>query len=113
MKKITLSFEVLAAIIALTILQPCADTSAAPPRCKKPTLSTPTPAGPHAVWVTMETATTGAHLCLTLDNAPFCIEINRRRYTALVTIPPQGTRLSVKATKSGWRDSWPAVGTYP
>jgi hypothetical protein len=64
MRKITLSFEVLAAIIAVTILQACAGTSA------KRTLTPPGYSGPvHRVTVTIRTATTGAYLRYTLDRS--------------------------------------------
>jgi hypothetical protein len=67
-KKITLSFEVLAAIIAVTILQPCAGTAAT--QCAKPTLAPPGVSGPVLnVTVTIKTATTGAYLRYTLDGS--------------------------------------------
>ena len=69
MKKITLSFEVLAAIIAVTILQACAGTTTTT-QCAKPTLTPPGYSGPvHRVTVTIRTATTGAYLRYTLDRS--------------------------------------------
>ena len=69
MKKMILSFEVLAAIIAVTILQACATTTTTT-QCAKPTLTPPGYSGPlHSVTVTIKTATTGAHLRYTLDGS--------------------------------------------
>ena len=75
MNKMTLSLNVIAAIIAVTILQACAKTAgtAATPaaQCAKPTLSPPPsthiPVG-STVTVTIATTTVGAHLLYTLDN---------------------------------------------
>jgi len=68
MKKSTLSFEVLAVIIAVTILQACAGTAAA--QCATPTFS-PTP-GPVYGWPVKVTITTSpaCHLSSWLDNSP-------------------------------------------
>ena len=114
MKKITLSFEVLTAIIAVTILQTCAGTAAAAPQqCVMPTLSTPTPAGPHAVWVTVTTTTQGAYLHFTINNSQAGVTINKASYPVKIYIPRHGTtKLSAKAIRSGWIDSSPAVETY-
>jgi Chitobiase/beta-hexosaminidase C-terminal domain len=68
MKKITVSFAVLAAIIAVTILQGCAGTTGT--QCAKPTL-TPSDAT-HAttsVTVRIATKTAGAYLRYTLDGS--------------------------------------------
>ena len=74
MNKMTLSFEIVGAIIAVMILQACAGTAgtAATPaaQCAKPTLSPPpsthVPVGSY-VTVTITTTTVGAHLLYTLD----------------------------------------------
>jgi len=69
MKKITLSFEVLPAIIAVAILQACATTTTTT-QCAKPTLIPPLLSGPvHSVTVTITTATTGAYLRYTIDGS--------------------------------------------
>src|SRR4029077_14476341 len=75
MKKITLSFNVLAAIIAVTILQACASTSGTQCVCAKPTLTPPSGSGPAGttITVTIATTTTGAYLRYTLDGStPTC-----------------------------------------
>ena len=64
MKKITFLFNVLAAIIAVTILQACAHTPAT--QCAKPTLNPPSGTG-QPVTVTIATATVDAYLRYTLD----------------------------------------------
>ena len=64
MKKITLSFNVLAAIIAVTILQACARTPAT--QCAMPTLTPPNGNG-QPVAVTIATTTAGAQLRYTTD----------------------------------------------
>src|SRR6266478_7642993 len=65
MKKITLSFAVLAAIIAVTIPQAGAGT-----QCAKPTLTPPAASvGVKSVTVTIATATAGAYLRYTLDGS--------------------------------------------
>ena len=86
MKKITVSFAVLAAIIAMTIPQACVGTAGT--QCAKPTLI-PSDAI-HAttfVTVTIATATAGAYLRYTLDGST-----------------PTGG-LSGNATSSGERES--------
>ena len=65
MKKIPLSFAVLAAIIAVTISQAGAST-----QCAKPTLTPPAASvGVKSVTVTIATATAGAYLRYTLDGS--------------------------------------------
>ena len=112
MKKITLSFQVMAAIIAVTILQVCAGTAAAAGTCAQPTLNPPTGSG-SSVRVSIATATTGAYLVYTLNDSQVGVLIRNRTATVTITVPIHGrTVLSVVAIKSGWRDSAAAVGTY-
>ena len=66
MKKITLSLDVIAAIIAVTILQACANTAGTQCVCEKPTL---TPASGPAAIVIIKTATMGASLRYTLNGS--------------------------------------------
>jgi hypothetical protein len=70
MKKITLSFNVLAAIIAVTILQACASTAGLT-QCAKPTLTPASASGPEGnrITVTIATTTTGAYLRYTNDGS--------------------------------------------
>ena len=74
MKKTTLSFEVLAAIIAVAVLQACATTTTtttAKSQCAKPTLD-PSSGSGHAgstIRVTIATATLGAKLRYTTDGS--------------------------------------------
>jgi Chitobiase/beta-hexosaminidase C-terminal domain len=67
MKKITLSFAVLAAIIAVAILQACTDKSVTA-QCAKPTLDPPNGSG-HVppIIVRIETKTQGAQLRYTTN----------------------------------------------
>ena len=70
MKKTTLSFEVLAAIIAVAVLQACTTTTAKS-QCAKPTLD-PSSGSGHAgstIRVTIATATLGAKLRYTTDGS--------------------------------------------
>jgi hypothetical protein len=71
MKKITLSFNVLAAIIAVTILQACVNTTGTQCVCAKPMLKPQYASGAPAstIMVTIRTTTTGAYLCYTLDGS--------------------------------------------
>src|SRR5438445_10651900 len=66
MKKISLSLDVIAAIIAVTILQACANTAGTQCVCEKPTL---TPASGPAAIVIIQTATMGASLRYTLNGS--------------------------------------------
>lgn len=73
MKKITLSFELLAAIIAIAVLQSCAaTTTTAKSQCKKPTLHPPGASGQaHTpITVMIRTETVGAYLRWTDDGSP-------------------------------------------
>ena len=111
MKKITLSFQVRAAIIAVTILQVCAGTAAAG-TCARPTLD-PTTGSGSRVSVNIATTTTGAYLVYTLNDSEVGVLIRNRTATVTITVPIHGrTVLSVVAIKSGWNDSPTATGTY-
>jgi Chitobiase/beta-hexosaminidase C-terminal domain len=69
MKKITVSFAVLAAIIAVAILQACAGKSVIT-QCAKPTLTPPNGSGQSPpIRVTIATATLGAKLRYTTDGS--------------------------------------------
>ena len=124
MKKITVLFEVLVAIIAVTILQACTGTAgtagAAATQCAKPTL---TPPGGnfqvHSVTVTITTATTGAYLRYTLDGSTptggptgHGTLIKAASGKVGVGTSPVGKTLKAIAYKAGWTDSLVAVGTY-
>jgi hypothetical protein len=127
MKKITLSFEVLASIIAVTILQACAGTSGtsgtagmagvAATQCAKPTLSPSGVSGPvHSVTVTIATTTTGAYLRYTLDGStPTSAHgtlIAAASGKATFTFGAPGKTLKAIAYKAGWVNSLIAVGEY-
>jgi hypothetical protein len=112
MKKISLSFQVIAAIIAVTILQVCAGTATAA-TCATPTLVPTTKSGLSTVSVNIATATTGAYLVYTLTDSQVGVLIRNRTATVTITVPRNGrTVLSVVAIKSGWHDSPTATGTY-
>jgi hypothetical protein len=115
MKTTTFSFAVLAAIIAVTILQACA-TTATTTQCTKPTL-TPASGGPaSSVTVTIKTATTGAYLRYTLDGTTPTSShgtlIPAASGTASFHIWPPGKTLKAMAYKAGWTNSLIAVGYY-
>ena len=105
MKKLTLSFEVLAAIVAVTILQASAGTAGA----VSPPVLTPPTSGTCYVSVTI-TAPTGAFLCYWFYGSPCC---KCAGASVTVSFPPtrSGTTLYAVAIQSGRRWS-PAHGTY-
>jgi len=124
MKKITVSLEILAAIITVATLQSCAGTAgtagAAATQCAKPTL---TPPGGnfqvHSVTVTITTATTGAYLRYTLDGSTptggpsgHGTLIAKASGKVGIGTSPVGKTLKAIAYKAGWTDSLVAVGTY-
>src|SRR4030095_12865329 len=117
MKKITLSFEVLAAIIAVTILQACAGTTTTT-QCAKPTLTPPGVSGPvHRVTVRIATATTGAYLRYTLDRStptggPSGHGTKIAAASGNVTFSIGHKTLKAIAYKAGWTTSLIAVGEY-
>ncbi len=122
MKKITLSFELLAAIIVVTILQACAGAAGTAvmtiTQCAKPTLSPPGVSGPvHSVTVTIATATTGAYLRYTLDGSTPTGGSSGHGTRILassgkVTFPIGHKTLKAIGYKAGWVDSLIAVGEY-
>jgi len=93
MKKVTLWFEVLAAIVAVTILQ--ASAGAAP---AQPTLNPAGGAYPHGVWVKI-TTTPGAHLRFWIVGYPVFVETVGASAQVWVPTspPPGGTNLKAKA----------------
>ncbi|PYK16092.1 MAG: hypothetical protein DME55_12770 [Verrucomicrobia bacterium] len=116
MKTTTFSFAVLAAIIAVTILQACATTTTTT-QCAKPTLTPAGYSGPlHSVTVTIKTATTGAYLRYTLDGSTPTSShgtlIPAASGTASFHIWPPGKTLKAIAYKAGWTTSLIAVGNY-
>ena len=122
MKKITLSFELLAAIIVVTILQACAGAAGTAAmtttQCAKPTLRPPGVSGPvHSVTVTIATATTGAYLRYTLDGSTPTGGSSGHGTKILassgkVTFPIGHKTLKAIGYKAGWVDSLIAVGEY-
>ena len=131
MKKIALSFNVLAAIIAVTFLQACASTAgtagtAGKPatQCATPTLTPQNASGApgSTILVTIATTTTGAYLCYTLDgstptdgSSPHGKVIAAQSGIVHVPVPDvygRTLKLQAIAFKPGWTDSSMAVGYY-
>jgi hypothetical protein len=121
MKKIILSLEVLAAIIAMTILQACAaTTTTATAQCAKPTLTPPGYSGTaRSVTVTIKTATTGAYLRYTLDGSTptdgssgHGTRIAAASGKVSFGFDARGRTLKAIAYKAGWANSLIAVGNY-
>jgi hypothetical protein len=118
MKKTTLSFNVLAAIITVTILQACASIVGGLMQCKTPTLDPQTAAAP--VRVTITTETPGAYLRYTLNGSiPTCgssghgTTIPGQTGTVWVPTPTVfGRTLNAIACKAGLTDSPIASGYY-
>jgi Chitobiase/beta-hexosaminidase C-terminal domain len=118
MKKITLSLDVLAVIIAVTILQACA-TTAGLTQCATPKLDPPGGSGQagSSIRVTIKTATLGAQLRYTTDGS-----IPTSGYGTLIAaqsgsvpIPcvfGRTMKLQAIAYKAGLIDSAIAVGYY-
>ncbi|HET6887826.1 MAG TPA: chitobiase/beta-hexosaminidase C-terminal domain-containing protein [Candidatus Udaeobacter sp.] len=115
MKEITLSFAVLAAIIAVTIPQAGAVT-----QCAKPTLTPPGYSGTaRNATVTIKTATAGAYLRYTLDGST--PTGGPSGHGALITaasgkvsfgFDARGKTLKAIAYKAGLVNSLIAVGNY-
>jgi hypothetical protein len=118
MKNIRLSFNVLAAIVALTILQACANKAGGLMQCKTPTLDPQAATAP--VRVTITTETQGAYLRYTLDGSiPTCgssghgTTIPGQTGTVWVPTPTVfGRTLNAIACKAGLSDSPIASGYY-
>ena len=119
MKKIILSFEVLAAIIAVTILQACAATTTTT-QCAKPTLTPPGYSGTaRNATVTIKTATAGAYLRYTLDGSTPTggssgngTQIAATSGKVSFTVGPREKTLKAIAYTAGLADSRIAEGTY-
>jgi chitobiase/beta-hexosaminidase-like protein len=117
MKTTIFSFEVLAAIIAVTILQACAATTTTT-QCAKPTLTPPGVNAPvHSVTVRIATATTGANLRYTLDGStptggPSGHGTKIAASSGQVTFPIGHKTLKAIGYKAGWTTSLIAVGNY-
>ena len=116
MKTTIFSFAVLAAIIAVTILQACAATTTTT-QCAKPTLTPAGYSGPlHSVTVTIKTATTGAYLRYTLDGSTptssHGTRIAAASGKASFGFDARGRTLKAIAYKAGWTTSLIAVGNY-
>ena len=116
MKTTTFSFAVLAAIIAVTILQACATTTATT-QCAKPTLTPAGYSGPlRSVTVTIKTATTGAYLRYTLDGSTPTSSHGTLIPAASGKISfgfdARGRTLKAIAYKAGLVNSLIAVGNY-
>jgi hypothetical protein len=119
MKKIILSFAVLAAIIAVTILQACAATTTTT-QCAKPTLTPPGYNGTaRNATVTIKTATAGAYLRYTLDGSTptggssgHGTRIAAASGKVSFGFDARGRTLKAIAYKAGWANSLIAVGNY-
>jgi hypothetical protein len=119
MKKITLSFNVLAAIVAATILQACANTAGLT-QCATPTLTPPSGSGPagSAITVTIATSTIGAYLCYTRDgttptdgSSPHGTVI-KAQHGPVPVVFGRTLKLQAIAFKPGLTDSPIGVGNY-
>jgi len=120
MKKITLSFDVLAAIIAVTILQACAHTTGGlASQCAKPTLTPSTETGPagRPITVRISTATMNAYLRWTDDGTiPTCGSSGHGKLINASSGPAPtvfGRTLRAIACKTGLTSSPISVGNYP
>jgi len=123
MEKITLSFAVVAAIIAMAIPQACVGPAGtAGTQCAKPTL-TPSDASNAitSVMVTIATATPGAYLRYTLDGSTptggssgngMQIGAAKGKVTVTFGVGRRGTVLKAVACKEGLADSLIAVANY-
>jgi Chitobiase/beta-hexosaminidase C-terminal domain len=111
MKKITLSLNVLAAIIAMMILQACAGT-----QCATPTLTPPNGSG-QPVPVTITTASPDCYLSYTLDGSKPTPTNGTQVPGPTVQVPAPdvfGRTLQAIAYKKGVPDSVSPIasGTY-
>jgi hypothetical protein len=115
MKKTTLSFNVLAAIIAVTILQACAKTAGFT-QCATPTLEPPHKSGPRdaPITVIVTTTTKGANLRWTDNNStptPSYGNLIKAESGPAPTV--FGRTLRAIAFEPGFSPSSVAVGEYP
>jgi hypothetical protein len=118
MKKITLSFDVLAVIIAVTILQACA-TTAGLTQCATPTLTPQSASGPagSSIRVMISTATLGAKLRYTTDGSKptsthGTLIAAESGSAPIPCVFGRTLKLQAIAFKPGWTDSAIAVGYY-
>jgi Chitobiase/beta-hexosaminidase C-terminal domain len=118
MKKIGLSFNVLAAIIAVTILQGCAST-VVKTQCATPKLDPSDGSGQagSSIRVTISTATVGAKLRYTTDGSKPTSGYGTliAAQNGSVPIPcvfGRTMKLQAIAFKPGWTDSAIGVGYY-
>ena len=114
MKKTTLSFNVLAAIIAVTILQACAKTAGLT-QCATPTLEPPHKSGPRdaPITVIVTTTTKGANLRWTDNNStptPSYGNLIKAESGPAPTV--FGRTLRAMAFKTGLSNSDIVTGTY-
>jgi len=116
MKKITLWFEVIAAIIAVAILQACTTTTTTGKcQCEQPTLN---PSSAHAtvdtpVTVRLKTNTPGAKVRYKVTGIPpITGSTTAESGTITFRIQVYGRTLTATAYKPGCADSPPAVGHY-
>jgi hypothetical protein len=118
MKKFSLSFQVLAVIIAVTILQACA-SKAVTTQCAKPILRPATETGPRdaPITVSIRTETTDAYLRWTDDGTmPTCGSSGHGKLINASSGPAPtvfGRTLRAIACKAGLTPSPIAVGNYP
>ena len=114
MKKVTLSFNVLAAIIAVTILQACAKTAIE--QCATPTLTPPSKSGPRDAPISVMVATTtkGANLRWTDDGSPPTSSHGNLIKAESGPAPTVfGRTLRAMAFEAGFSPSSVVVGEYP
>ena len=113
MNKIIVSFAVLAALLAVTILQGCATTALT--QCATPTLSPSGGSGPGGDRITVKitTATVGAYLRWTDDGSiPTPSHGTEIQAASGDAITVYGRTLRAIAYKAGLTDSPIAVGKY-
>ena len=118
MKKITISFDVLAAIMAVAILQACA-SAAVKTQCATPKLDPEGGSGQagSSIRVTISTATPGANLRYTTDGTKptsgYGTLIAAQSGSAPIPcVFGRTLKLQAIAFKPGWTDSAIAVGYY-
>jgi hypothetical protein len=118
MNKITLSFEILATIIAVALLQACGGVAVTPgTQCAMPTLAPPSKSGPagNPITVAITTATKGAYLHWTDDGSEPGGSSGKGNLIKASSGPAPtvfGRTLKAIAFKAGLGDSPIAVGHY-
>jgi hypothetical protein len=116
MKKVTLSFQVLAAMITVAILQACAaTTTTGKSQCKTPTLN-PSGVTDHVgdtITVRLKTDTLGAKVRYMLTGTTTTTgSTSSETGTVTFQIEVFGRTLTATAYKPGWTDSPSKVGHY-